>query len=259
MQRRSGMRRQKRFRNNMMLLGSAALLVIIISFIIIKPELVFLQVSQENEEQEPDSEEEEVQEPEEEEEEAITEYTKKIALTFDDGPSPDTTPQILSLLDKYNAKATFFLLGERVEKHPEIVQWIYEAGHEIGNHTYNHLDLTTLTAEQIMNQYEQTDDAIMEAIGQPSTVFRPPYGAKNPSVEDLIPIPMVNWTLDTNDWKHKNEEQTLQQIKDNIHDDAIVLMHDIHASTANGLEAILEYLTDEGYHFVTVSEMMSFW
>src|SRR5699024_5354610 len=132
----------------------------------------------------------------------------------------------------------------------------YEHGHEIGNHTYNHLDLTKQTYEEITNQYKNTDEALIEAIGEPSTVFRPPYGAKNESVESIIPIPIVNWTIDTNDWKHRDSDQILQIIKENLQNDSIILMHDIHASTANGLEAVLQYLTEEGYHFVTVSEIL---
>ena len=183
---------------------------------------------------------------------------KHIALTFDDGPNPKVTKQILDLLEKYNAKATFFMLGSRVQYYPKLVQEVRDDGHEIGNHTWNHPVLTKLESAQILREFNSTEEAIFNVLGQHSTVFRPPYGAMNERVKGLIPIPAVNWTIDTLDWKHRDASQLLPIIQHSMHNNAIILMHDIHQSTADGLESVLVYLQQEGYEFLTVSEILQY-
>lgn len=183
--------------------------------------------------------------------------TKKVALTFDDGPHPKVTMQILNTLDKYNAKATFFMLGKQVEKHKDIAIEVVNRGHEIGNHTYNHPELTKQTSSQVRWQLDKTDQIIFDVIGEYPTVFRPPYGAKNQRVNSLIDMPIIMWSIDTYDWKHRDANKLLPVVKANLHDGAIILMHDIHQSTADGLESVLSYLQQEGYEFVTVSEMLA--
>lgn len=192
------------------------------------------------------------------EEEVVQDNVKRVALTFDDGPDPKVTRQVLALLEKYNAQATFFMLGNRVQYYPEIVQEVFNAGHEVGSHSWSHPQLTKLTSKQVLNEYNTTADAIQKAIGQPPTVFRPPYGATNQRINGLIPIPVVNWTIDTLDWKHRDPQKLLPMVKNSMHNNAIVLMHDIHQSTGDGLEAVLQYLTNEGYTFVTVSEILKY-
>ncbi len=182
---------------------------------------------------------------------------KLVALTFDDGPHPDVTPLIVSILEKYNAKATFFMLGSRVQYYPDIARHVYESGHEVGNHTWNHPILTKMTEAQILKEYSTTEQAIIQAIGVPSTIFRPPYGATNELVKSVIPSPQFNWTVDTEDWKHRSAEKLLPAVQQAVHKNAIILMHDIHLSTAHGLEAVLQFLQQEGYEFVTVSQMMN--
>ncbi|WP_433595773.1 polysaccharide deacetylase family protein [Lysinibacillus xylanilyticus] len=183
---------------------------------------------------------------------------KRIALTFDDGPHPKVTEQILNTLDKYHAKATFFMLGSRVQYYPDIAKDVLARGHEIGNHSWNHPVLTKLSLESAVNQYTSTDAEIEKAINQKPTVFRPPYGATNDAINAQIPIPVVLWTIDTLDWKHRNAQQLLPNVKNNLHNNAIVLMHDIHQSTADGLDAVLAYLQGQGYEFVTVSEILPY-
>ncbi|KOY84085.1 polysaccharide deacetylase family protein [Lysinibacillus macroides] len=183
---------------------------------------------------------------------------KRIALTFDDGPHPKVTEQILNILDKYHAKATFFMLGSRVQYYPDIANDVLARGHEVGNHTWNHPVLTKLTHEQVMKEFNATAAEIEKAINQGATVFRPPYGATNDAINAEIPIPVVLWTIDTLDWKHRNAQQLLPHIKNNLHNNAIVLMHDIHQSTADGLDAVLAYLQEQGYEFVTVSEILPY-
>ncbi|WP_096549843.1 polysaccharide deacetylase family protein [Ureibacillus thermosphaericus] len=182
---------------------------------------------------------------------------KKVALTFDDGPHPQVTMQILNTLEKYGAKATFFMLGKQVENHKNIVHEVLNRGHEIGNHTYNHPVLTKQSTSQVSWQVDYTSQVIYDVIGEYPTLFRPPYGATNSYVESLIDVPVILWTIDTYDWKYRDSNKLLPIIKANLHDGAIILMHDIHQSTADGLESVLAYLQQEGYECVTVSEILN--
>ncbi len=138
---------------------------------------------------------------------------KRIALTFDDGPHPIVTEQILDILDKYHAKATFFMLGSRVQYYPDIARDVLARGHEVGNHTWNHPVLTKLPSEQVLKEYSSTAAEIELAINQGATVFRPPYGATNKNINAQIPIPVVLWSIDTMDWKHRNAQQLLPYVK----------------------------------------------
>ena len=181
---------------------------------------------------------------------------KKIALTFDDGPHPKVTRQILKTLEKYEAKATFFVVGQEVKEHPEILKAVYNAGHEIGNHTFNHEKLTTLSTKEIKQQIQATDTLIKSTIGQRATVFRPPYGSYDETITDQINVPNVLWTIDTLDWKHRDPEKTLQAVKERAKNGSIILMHDIHQATADALDEVLATLQKQGYEFVTVSELL---
>ncbi|MGE7944537.1 polysaccharide deacetylase family protein [Lysinibacillus xylanilyticus] len=181
---------------------------------------------------------------------------KRVALTFDDGPDAKVTPQVLAILKKYDAKATFFMVGTNVSKNPAIVEQVYEAGHEIGNHTWNHPKLTSLSTSAVKQEVDKTSNAIYNAIGQYPTVFRPPYGATNDKVRSVITMPSILWSIDTLDWKHRNADKVLSYVKASAKDGSIILMHDIHQSTANGLENVILYLQKQGYEFVTVSEIL---
>ena len=180
---------------------------------------------------------------------------KQIALTFDDGPDPKVTIQILETLNKYDAKATFFMLGSRVEYYPEIAKKVQEAGHELGNHTWNHPDLTKAGVAKVRNEINETSSIIENVTGQKVTAFRPPYGAVNKTVRSQTNLPVVLWDVDTLDWKYRDPNQLLAHVKGATKDGSIILMHDIHQSTADGLDAVLAYLQSEGYTFVTVSEL----
>ena len=180
---------------------------------------------------------------------------KQVALTFDDGPDPKVTPQILATLAKYDAKATFFMLGSRVESYPEIANDVLTAGHELGNHTWTHANLTKMATDSIANEISRTNNIIEQATGQAPTVFRPPYGAFKDDMLNVMQLPVVLWDVDTLDWKHRDAAQLLTSVKSSVHDGSNVLMHDIHLSTAQGLDSVLAYLTSEGYEFVTVSEL----
>ncbi|WP_274308427.1 polysaccharide deacetylase family protein [Solibacillus daqui] len=180
---------------------------------------------------------------------------KRIALTFDDGPNDKNTVQILSILQKYDVKATFFVIGLNVVKHPEIVKLAAQQGHEIASHTWSHKNLTKLTPAQLHDEIDRASNAIFEAIGQYPTTYRPPYGAINANVRDEIKMKSILWNIDTMDWQHKTPAKTLANVKLHAKDGGVILMHDIHKETAEALEAVIQYLIQENYEFVTVEEL----
>lgn len=180
---------------------------------------------------------------------------KRVALTFDDGPHPKNTEKILLLLEKYDAKATFFMLGSNVDYYPGIAKSVTEAGHELGNHTWSHRDLTTLGSDSVAQEAQDTNEIIKKATGEEPTVFRPPYGATNEQVETAVKMVPVLWTVDTMDWKSGDPNAILEIVKRNVEDGSIILLHDIHDSTVVALEPILNFLDEEGYNFVTVSDL----
>ncbi|MCM3315093.1 polysaccharide deacetylase family protein [Rummeliibacillus stabekisii] len=182
---------------------------------------------------------------------------KKIALTFDDGPSNTVTPKVLRILRKHHAKATFFMLGQQVHKYPNVAKKVYADGHEIGSHSYSHPDLRTLPIKKVKRQINQTNAEIKKATGCMPFALRPPYGAYNKRIQAQSSQPIVLWTVDTLDWKYLNSKKLLSQVKKDVYPGAIVLMHDIHLSTAQGLDAVLTYLEKRGYTFVTVPELHS--
>lgn len=180
---------------------------------------------------------------------------KQVALTFDDGPHGYNTQKILNLLDQYDAKGTFFMVGSSVEFYPEVVKKVHQAGHEIGNHTWNHPDLVTQSDEQINFEIFSTDLAIEKIIGERPSLYRPPYGSTNQHVNSIVGKPSIMWDVDTLDWKNRNPQAILENVKTQTRNNSIILMHDIHDTTVQGLALSLEYLSSQGYEFVTVSEL----
>lgn len=181
---------------------------------------------------------------------------KRVALTFDDGPDPKVTARILETLEKYDAKATFFMLGSRVEFYPEIAKKVQAAGHELGNHSWTHPDLSKATTEKIFDEIHRTSEIIEEVTGEKPLSFRPPYGAFNDGVKQQTDLPIALWDVDTLDWKHRNGAELLPYVQNSVKDGSIILMHDIHPSTADGLDAVMAYLVENGYTFVTVSDLI---
>ncbi|MGM9924386.1 MAG: polysaccharide deacetylase family protein [Bacillus sp. (in: firmicutes)] len=187
---------------------------------------------------------------------ALSPGVKYVAITFDDGPHHILTPRILDILKKYDAKATFFVLGNRVEYYPEIVKRTAEEGHEIGNHSWSHPKLTSLKPEELTKQINKTSNAVEKITGKPATILRPPYGAFNEAVKKAGNGPIVNWSVDTLDWQNHSKELVKRNVRLNTKNGSIILMHDIQQATADALEDILAYLSKEGYHFVTVSQLL---
>ncbi|WP_369393633.1 polysaccharide deacetylase family protein [Streptomyces sp. CG1] len=180
---------------------------------------------------------------------------KCIALTFDDGPAAPETAILLTSLARYKARVTFFTIGQNVAAHPDLVRAEARAGHEIGNHSWNHPDLTRLTPEQIASQLNRTSAAIKAATGQAPTVFRPPYGALNETVRSATTMSPVLWNVDTEDWKYPDAAKVAQIVVGKARPNAVVLMHDIHATSVEAVPEILRILTARAYRFVTVSHL----
>ena len=183
---------------------------------------------------------------------------KYIAFSFDDGPNGETTQRILSALAEYDARATFFMVGDRIksDKQRAAVNAVVEAGCEIGNHTFSHTKLTGLSSSELKNAIEQCNDRLEETAGVRAALVRPPGGSVNDKVRENIKYPMINWDVDTRDWESRNKDKVVEHIKNDIKDGSIVLMHDLYSTTADAVEEILPWLYENGYVVVTVSELM---
>lgn len=179
-----------------------------------------------------------------------------VALTYDDGPHPTVTHDILDVLEKYDAKATFFVVGSRVNEYKDCITREAELGCEIGNHTYNHTILTSASKATIVSDIEKTNDAVEKLTGIRPVVVRPPGGSVNSTVRSTVDYPLINWSVDTLDWKNRNSSSVVSSVKSNVRDGSIVLMHDLYGSTAKATEIIVPWLIDEGYQLVTVTQLM---
>lgn len=178
-----------------------------------------------------------------------------IALTFDDGPSTEVTPQILDVLEKYNAHATFFLVGNRIKGREDIIKRAYDLGCDIGNHSYDHARLTTLKKKQIIREFKTTSNLIKKITGKKSKFVRTPYGAQTPSVLKATKYPVILWDIDTMDWSSLNEKKVAKHIIGKVQDGDIVLMHDLYPSTAKAVQKVVPKLIKEGYQLVSISEL----
>lgn len=184
----------------------------------------------------------------------VKNYDKMLALTFDDGPYRPTTTKLLDALKERDIKATFFMVGNRVGDAPDLVQRMLDEGHELGNHSWDH---STLTAGNTKDQIGRTDEALIKASGQASTVFRSPYGSYDNDVMKQANKPQMYWSVDTEDWKNKNAEYVKNYIISHASDGAIVLTHDIHETSVDGVIAALDTLLAEGYTMVTTSDLIA--
>ncbi len=180
-----------------------------------------------------------------------------VALTFDDGPYTPVTSKILKVLKKYDARATFFVVGNRVPQYKDMVKQAYEQGNEIATHTYNHANLTKLSKKGIKSELDKSKEAIKDVIGCGFSALRPPGGNINDKMRSVIKVPMIYWNVDTEDWKSRNSKSVLNECKV-IQDGDIVLMHDLYASTADAVKKLVPRLVKEGYQLVTVDELFHY-
>ena|GEM_PF-1208680 len=183
---------------------------------------------------------------------------KYIALTFDDGPHPKYTGRIINILAEKNAPATFFIVGDRGELHPTLLRRIKQANCEIGNHTYNHIDLSKVSRDEFINQIEKCNRAIYNATGEYPKVYRPPFGRISKANEQYLGGKMkkILWTVDSHDWNTQDKNKIVRQVVSSAKDKAIILMHDFYSQSVDALPDILDELKQQGYEFVTVSELI---
>ncbi|MBD5461843.1 MAG: polysaccharide deacetylase family protein [Lachnospiraceae bacterium] len=182
--------------------------------------------------------------------------SKKIALTFDDGPHPYYTEQLLKGLKERDVKVTFFITGKSAEAYPEIVREIYEDGHLIGNHTYNHTQLSSRNREKFKEEIIKTNEVIKEITGEDTIYIRPPYGSWNKEFEKELNMFPVLWTIDPLDWCSSNVSCIVNTVCSKAEENAIILMHDQYKTTVTAALEIVDQLQKEGYEFVTVDELL---
>ena len=182
---------------------------------------------------------------------------KYIALTFDDGPHPRYTGEILNVLIEKQARATFFIVGNRAELHPTLLRRIKGANCELGNHTYNHVDLSQVSQSEFMSQIDKCNQAIYNATGEYPSVYRPPFGRISKANEQLISGSMkkILWTVDSMDWNTKDKDKIVKHVVKSAKNRAVILMHDFYSQAVEALPDIIDELRTQGYEFLTVSEL----
>lgn len=180
----------------------------------------------------------------------------KIALTFDDGPSPVWTPVLLDGLKERGVKATFFLIGENAEQNPGIVKRMEEEGHLIGNHTYHHVELTKVSENEARAELADTSAVIAGITGKEPEYMRPPFGAWQRKLEQEIHMLPVLWTIDPLDWTTENQDEIVNKVVTEAEENDIILLHDCYKSSVEAGLRIVDILQEEGFVFVTVDELL---
>ncbi|WP_163409552.1 polysaccharide deacetylase family protein [Flavobacterium ajazii] len=188
------------------------------------------------------------------------ETEKKIVLTFDDGPGIYTL-EVLNLLKKYNAKATFFCIGKNIETHPEILQKVIEEGHLVGNHSYSHSKFFDFyDAKKITEELQKTDALLEKFTSKKINFFRPPYGVTTPSIGRALKITghkTIGWNIRSLDGGTKNQELILNRIKKRVSPGGIVLLHDTAPHSVLVLEQFLQFLQQNNYQVVSIEELLN--
>jgi peptidoglycan/xylan/chitin deacetylase (PgdA/CDA1 family) len=183
-----------------------------------------------------------------------------IAMTFDDGPSATLTPKLLDILAAHQIKATFFVIGENVAEHPEIVARAAREGHEIGNHSWSHPNFGKMSDDGVRSQIQRTDDAIKSATGSRPTLLRPPYGSitarEKRWIHDQFGYQIILWDVDPYDWKRPGPSVVRNRILKETRPGSIVLSHDIHPGTIEAMPSTFDALEAKGFKFVTISELI---
>ncbi len=179
---------------------------------------------------------------------------KYISFTFDDGPSMYTS-KIMDILDKYNYKATFFEVGNMINRYPEVTKEVVSRGYEVGNHTTDHSNLNKLNEAKIRSKIEGNNTIFNELTGENMLLVRCPYGNSNKKVRNVINNPIIYWSVDSRDWESRNTEKIVNLVKENTQDGDIVLFHDLYPTTMEAIEVLAEYFYLNGYRIVSVSEL----
>lgn len=181
---------------------------------------------------------------------------KKIALTFDDGPHPCYTEQLLDGLKERGVKATFFVTGEHAELHPEVIERMENEGHLIGNHTYSHMQLRSGNREEFRKELIKTNEVISGITGEDVLYVRPPYGSWDKSFEEELNMFPVLWTIDPLDWCSKSVSGITSKVVSKAEENDIILMHDYYETSVTAALEVVDELLEEGYMFVTVDEIL---
>jgi peptidoglycan/xylan/chitin deacetylase (PgdA/CDA1 family) len=180
---------------------------------------------------------------------------KTVALTFDDGPNGAKTRQIVDILESNKAHATFFMIGNRMASYASTIKTVLDAGNEIGSHSYDHTNMRKKKIKELLENEEKTQEIYYGITGQYLKYTRPPYGAINSSVKEALDTIFITWSLDTEDWLHRDKDYIVNYVMENVQDGDIILMHDSYNSTVEATRELLPKLYAEGYQVVSVSEL----
>jgi peptidoglycan-N-acetylglucosamine deacetylase len=194
--------------------------------------------------------------------------SKRLALTFDDGPNDPHTLRIIDVLSKHDVRATFFLIGRFVKQRPDIVRALAQAGHVIGNHTFSHPNLIFASAQKTRIELQSCTDALTDAIGKHSNLFRPPFGGRRPGslrIARSLGLEPVMWNVTGGDWKGKPADYVAQKLQAQIRGGDVILLHDgghtafgaDRSQTVNATDRLIAHCKSVGYDFSTIPEMMS--
>ncbi len=188
--------------------------------------------------------------------ETINPSKPMVALTFDDGPNKSYTPEVLDILLKNQAYATFFINGKNIVNNETLLKKMVGDGHELENHTFSHFDLTTLNKEEIKEEIEATQTEVWRVLpGYTFQYVRPPYGHYDENVLDVFTMPPLLWDIDSGDWNEPNAEKIYNTVLDNISDGDIVIFHDDNSETVKALKDIIPALQKKGFQLVTITEL----
>lgn len=180
----------------------------------------------------------------------------EIAFTFDDGPHPVWTEKLLDGLKERGIRATFFVIGQSAEEHPELIQRMLEDGNQVGNHTYSHVQLTACKTDQALEEIQKTQEVIYDATGFQPRYIRPPFGSWNEVLQDKTNLQSVLWDVDPYDWKVQNTDIIVQRILEQTEDGSIILLHDVYEESVEAALKVADIFLERGYRFCTVDEIM---
>ena len=188
--------------------------------------------------------------------ENMSEIPPRVALTFDDGPHPVYTKSLLDGLRERGVKATFFVVGENISGNEDLIRQMAADGHLIGNHTYDHADISKLSDEENCRELQKTSDLVKSITGRQTAYVRPPFGNWKDSLDCKVSMIAVKWTLDTLDWKSKNVTEIVKKVMQQVTDHDIILMHDYYPTSVEAALQAVDKLKAKGYEFVTVEELI---
>ena len=186
----------------------------------------------------------------------VIEKDVEIAFTFDDGPHPVWTEKLLDGIKERGIRATFFVIGQSAEEHPELIQRMLEDGNQVGNHTYSHVQLTACKTDQALEEIQKTQEVIYDATGFQPRYIRPPFGSWNEVLQDKTNLQSVLWDVDPYDWKVQNTDIIVQRILEQTEDGSIILLHDVYEESVEAALKVADIFLERGYRFCTVDEIM---